>query len=137
MTRVTTAPMTINELRSTWEYQNLTPKQRVYVEAFLLTRNSVAAVRIAYRPKKRDTLYTTSKRNRRNPRIQMCIGRFDVESKNGALTRLKEAVWGKRKLSRRIREDMKFILKYQMRERERPLLTEEEKVMLFEPETIQ
>jgi len=95
--------MTIEELRSTFEYQLLTKRQRGYVEHFILSRDSVASARIAYNPRKQSTLYTISKQNRRNIRIQACIARYDASSKNGVLRLLKEAVLGKRKLSRRER----------------------------------
>jgi len=129
--------MTIEELRSTFEYRLLTKMQRGYVEHFILSRDSVASARIAYNPRTRSTLYTIFKQNRRNIRIQACIARYDANSKNGVLRLLKEAALGKRKMSRRVREDLKFIVRHQAREGERPVLTDEEKVMLFEPEKIQ
>jgi len=58
--------MTIEELRSTFEYRLLTKKQRGYVGHFIVSRDSVASARIAYNPTKRSTLYTISKQNRSN-----------------------------------------------------------------------
>jgi len=85
--------MTIEELRSTFEYRLLTKMQRGYVEHFILSRDSVASARIAYNPRTRSTLYTISKQNRRNIRIQACIARYDASSKNGGLASSKKLCW--------------------------------------------